>query len=233
MEKILPGLKSHYFKPNKGFFEEEAWQAGAYLCGIDEVGRGCFAGPVVAVAALLPAHTDHPLLIDSKILSETNRLIAYAWLQQHARWATGIINADLIDNLNIYQATRRAMKRAFYGLLSQLPPDRYPLHAVAIDAMPLTFTGYADIPVHAHPKGESWSPSVAAASIIAKVIRDQLMAQAAQEFPAYAFDAHKGYGTPTHQQALTLHGPSLFHRTTFLKEQSSATTDKNAQTSLF
>lgn len=232
MEKILPGQKGLYFRPNKGIFEEEAWKAGAYLCGIDEVGRGCLAGPVVAVAALLPAQTDHPLLVDSKILSETNRLTAYAWLQQHALWGTGIISADLIDTLNIYKATQKAMKRAFYGLLSQLSP-RHSLHAVAIDAMPLSFTGYAHLPVHAHPKGESWSPSIAAASIIAKVLRDQMMTQAAKDFPAYVFDAHKGYGTPIHQHGLALQGPSLFHRATFLKEQSTSSTDQSAQTTLF
>ncbi len=232
MEKILSRPKSLYFRPNKNVFEEEAWKAGSYVCGIDEVGRGCLAGPVVAVAALLPPYTDHSLLVDSKILSETNRLEAYAWLQENAVWATGIISADLVDTLNIYRATQKAMRRAFFGLLAQMGNHRT-LHAVTIDAMPLSFIGYTHIPVHAHPKGESWSCSVAAASIIAKVLRDHLMSQAAQDFPSYFFDAHKGYGTASHHQGLSFAGPSLLHRVSFLKDSSTTSRDHNEQTSLF
>ncbi len=231
MEKNLSRTRPVCFRPETGMYEQKAWRAGAYLCGIDEVGRGCLAGPVIAVAALLPLQTAHPLLVDSKILTETKRLIAYSWLKEHAVWGTGIISSGLIDELNIYQATQRAMKKAVYTLMSQLPSS-HTIDSVVIDAMPLFLKGYEDIPIHSYPKGESWSSSIAAASIIAKVTRDELMTQIVGQFPAHGMELHKGYGTPIHQQALQASGITLIHRVTFLKSLL-AQEDKTGQTTLF
>lgn len=231
MEKILSTKRKLFFKPEIGIFEQEAWSTGAYLCGIDEVGRGCFAGPVVAVAAILPLHTQHELLVDSKILTETKRDVAYAWLQEHALWATGIVSPQQVDECNIYKATQKAMRKAVYGLFSALPAHDN-INSIAIDAMPLEVKGLEHIPVHAYPKGEWWSPSIAAASIIAKVTRDRLMADMASHFPTYHFQGHKGYGTAVHQESIQRAGPSFMHRVSFLKSFA-PTHDTAHQQSLF
>lgn len=201
---------------HKNQFEMAAWAQGHAICGIDEVGRGCLAGPVVTAAVILPPHSNHELLRDSKTMSEAQRLTAYAWIVQNAWYGVGIINHRIIDERNIWHATLIAMKKAFMqvAVVSPLSPQ-----VVVIDAMPLSLSGtsHAALPIHYFCKGESLSVSIAAASIVAKVQRDALMTRMNQVFPGYHFADHKGYATKKHQAALIAQPPSLIHRTTFLR----------------
>jgi len=191
-------------------FELEAWKEGKLVFGVDEVGRGCLSGPVVACCLALRPFSTHELMIDSKILTENKLLEASAWIKHNSVYAFGVINASLIDELNIYQATQLAMKRAYFGLLTHPLLPKKP-SCVLIDAVPLEL----DVPVFSFIKGESKSVSIAAASIMAKVYRDKLLQVLAPSFPVYSFNLNKGYGTVLHQGGIGLHGLSLAHRKTF------------------
>lgn len=192
-----------YFKQNK------------VVCGIDEVGRGCLAGPVVVAAATLHTQAKHPLLRDSKLLSPSELQVAYDWIIPRCSFAVAWGHQGQIDTLNIYQATLRAMKRAYMQLytIADTKPS-----VVLVDAMPLKFDGIFDESpeVISLIKGESQSRSIAAASIIAKVTRDRMIRSMDLVIPGYRFSDHKGYGTAVHKKSLALYGPSLLHRTTFL-----------------
>lgn len=200
-------------KFKKNSYEKAAWQIGALVCGIDEVGRSCLAGPVVAAAVILKAGVKHPLLKDSKLLSAEQRLRVYTWLQKnmHAS-AVALVHPRTIDKINIYQATMVAMKRAVTQLLASthVQPS-----SILVDAIPLQLT--QSIPVMAFCKGESLSSSIAAASIIAKVTRDALMIRLDTIVPGYAFSANKGYGTRVHKTALSQYSHCLLHRIRFLR----------------
>ena len=199
----------------KNQFETTAWDRKATICGIDEVGRGCLAGPVVTAAAILPVNINHDLLRDSKTLSEKQREIAYLLLIKNCWYGVGLINNRLIDKHNIYQATLLAMKKALVQVLIHAPEQP---EIIVIDAMPLKTgdTGFGAIPVHFFTKGESKSTSIAAASIIAKVTRDRMMQHFNKAFPGYYLDGHKGYATKKHREVLQIQPPSLIHRNTFL-----------------
>lgn len=216
MEKHIKITKRSNIRVNKkNTLEFLAWDAHSLVCGIDEVGRGCLAGPVVAAAVILPPYKNHPLLKDSKLLTEKELLTGYRWIIKHCTYSVGIINNRIIDKNNIWQASLQAMERALMNLLAgqkTLPS------AILIDAMPinLALTGYNAIQVHYFPKGERLSTSIAAASIIAKVTRDRLMADMDIIFPKYAFGEHKGYATKKHKQAILKHGHTIIHRMSFL-----------------
>jgi ribonuclease HII len=190
----------------------EEFERAARLCGyrriagIDEAGRGPLAGPVVAAAVVLPIRCRLSGVDDSKQLSkgERDRLYA-AILDQALGIGIGSADVDEIDRLNILQATRLAMRRAIEQLA---PPPDYLL----IDAVTLPGIGISVRPII---KGDSLSLSIAAASIIAKVTRDRLMAEYHDMFPEYDFLSHKGYGTTRHLQRLARHGPCSIHRRTF------------------
>jgi ribonuclease HII len=190
----------------------EEFERAARLCGyrriagIDEAGRGPLAGPVVAAAVVLPARCRLSGIDDSKQLSEGERARLYAAILEHAV-GMGIGSADVgeIDRLNILEATKLAMRRAIDQLA---PPPDYLL----IDAVTLPGIGIPERPII---KGDSLSLSIAAASIIAKVTRDRLMAEYHDMFPEYDFLSHKGYGTRKHLQRLARHGPCSIHRRTF------------------
>lgn len=225
-------LSSTPLNPSK--FEEKTWSTQAYLCGIDEVGRGCLAGPVVTSAVILKPFKTHPLLKDSKILTENKRNEAAAWIYDNSWYSFGIIDAHLVDKLNIYKATQLAMKKALYGLFSNPTAPRPEL--ILIDAMPLSLAGdLGSIKIDSFTKGESKSISIAASSILAKVKRDELMKRMDTFFPGYDLSSNKGYGSKTHQAGILLHQPSIIHRTTFLtklkKEEQNG--DKGRQASLF
>lgn len=181
------------------------------IAGIDEAGRGCWAGPVVAAAVVLgPAIETHPALLDgvddSKKLSAIQRDNCYERIRTLAAGVgVGIVPAFLIDGYGILPATRLAMLTALFAL-PHLPD------ALLIDAVPLHDL---HIPQRAIIRGDSASLSIAAASIIAKVTRDRLMTTAAHAYPGYSFELHKGYGTPAHQAALQRLGCSPIHRLTF------------------
>jgi ribonuclease HII len=197
-----------------GHFEATAWATNEFICGIDEVGRGCLAGPLMTAAVILPQNTSFELLQDSKMLCEADRLKAYSWIKSNAWYATGIVHHRMIDDHNIWQATLIGMKKALMHLLATAP---HRPSAIVIDAMPLKLgdTGYANIPVHSFCKGESLSASIAAASIVAKVKRDALMKRLNILFPGYYFADHKGYATEKHTIALWSKPKSIIHRSTF------------------
>lgn len=190
----------------------EEFERAARLCGyrriagIDEAGRGPLAGPVVAAAVVLPVRCRLSGIDDSKQLSEGERARLYAAILEHAV-GMGIGSADVgeIDRLNILEATKLAMRRAIDQLA---PPPDYLL----IDAVTLPGIGIPERPII---KGDTLSLSIAAASIIAKVTRDRLMAEYHDMFPEYDFLSHKGYGTREHLQRLARHGPCSIHRRTF------------------
>lgn len=179
------------------------------ICGVDEAGRGPLAGPVCAAAVILPAHLELPGLTDSKKLSDKRRRELFPQIQQQAvSYGIGFASEKEIDEINILQATFLAMERA----LSQLSvkPD-----LTLIDGNREKDFG---IPVRTVVKGDSLSANIAAASILAKVSRDDLMLEAAKQYPQYGFDVHKGYGTKAHYEALEKYGPCPLHRQTFLKK---------------
>lgn len=216
MEKISNKLITSNLPPDPYFYEKELWAQTAYLCGVDEVGRGCLAGPVVTAAVILRPFSFHPLLKDSKILTEKKRNEAATWIVDNSWYAYGSVSATDIDLLNIYKATQEAMKQAIYGVFSQLP-DPNKGQCILIDAMPLSLAALKQTRILSFPFGESRSVSIAAASILAKVKRDKLMERIDRFFPGYGFGKHKGYGTKLHQEALNLQSASLMHRTTFIK----------------
>ena len=219
---------------NPAQFEQKTWSYQAYLCGMDEVGRGCLAGPVVTSAVILHPHKIHPLLKDSKILTEKKRLEAAEWIYKNSWYSFGVINARLVDDFNIYQATQLAMKKALYGLFTNPSAPRPEL--ILIDAMPLSLAGeLKTIKIASFTKGESKSVSIAAASILAKVKRDALMKRMHSFFPGYDLSSNKGYGSPTHIKSISTNKSSVIHRTTFLKnfKKEEKDGDQRRQTSLF
>jgi ribonuclease HII len=181
------------------------------LAGIDEAGRGCWAGPVVAAAVVLrPEALAGPAALadidDSKQMSAAARERGYWLVREHAVGVgVGVVPAFLIDAYGIVPATRLAMVAALLSLPC-------PVDALLIDALPLPELPY---PQEVLIKGDARCLSIAAASVVAKVTRDRLMRTAHLAFPAYGFAEHKGYGTAAHQQALLRHGPCALHRHTF------------------
>jgi len=210
------GIKRQRVNFIKDYYEKTAWERQLRVCGIDEVGRGCLAGPLVTAAVILPPKKAvYHLLKDSKELSEANRVKACKWVKKHCFYGIGIVHNRIIDQHNIYQATKIAMKKALIGALSSCPST---VSAILIDAVPLNLadTNYKDIPVHAFPKGEKYSSSIAAASILAKITRDRLMEQFDVIFPGYKLGKHKGYAATEHKAAIIDQGHTIIHRTTFL-----------------
>ena len=179
-----------------------------YIAGIDEVGRGPLAGPVVAGCVILPKDCDILYLNDSKQLSEKKREELYDIIMEKAV-ATGIgyASPERIDEINILQADYEAMREAIGKL--NVTPDILLNDAVNIPEV--------DIPQVPIIKGDAKSASIAAGSIIAKVTRDRLMVEYAKVFPEYGFDSNKGYGSATHIAAIKKYGPSIIHRKTFIK----------------
>lgn len=189
-------------------FERRAVRQGwKIIAGVDEAGRGPLAGPVVAAAVVLPAHFHHDVLTDSKQLTvaQRNDLFAYLTSAPSIRYGIGIGSVELIDRINILQATHWAMLEA----LSKLSPQ--PDHVLVDGLRVPTMT----IPQTAVVKGDAKSYSIAAASVIAKVTRDRLMEQFHAEYPQFNFAQHKGYATPEHLAAIEKHGACPIHRKTF------------------
>lgn len=214
---------------NKNFFEQTSWQKNELICGIDEVGRGCLAGPVVVAAVVLFANKISRHLRDSKIMTPEEREKAYHWIIKNSWHSIALVHHRAIDQHNIYQATLIAMKRAYLQLMPLLPQQP---RTVVIDAMPLKLanTAYYETEVYYFPFGESKSSSIAAASIVAKVTRDRIMAQQYEKiFPEFEFASHKGYGTPPHKRHVRQLGHTLIHRMNFLAAVLAHTTDDEAQ----
>ena len=179
------------------------------ICGVDEAGRGPLAGPVCAAAVILPEHLQIPGLNDSKKLTDKKRRELFPVIQEQAiAYGIGLASEQEIDEINILQATFLAMRRALEQLTVR--PE-----IALIDGNRETDFG---LPVKTVVKGDSLSANIAAASILAKVTRDNIMVELAQQYPEYGFEIHKGYGTKDHYEALRTYGPCPIHRKTFLKK---------------
>lgn len=179
----------------------------AYVAGIDEAGRGPLAGPVVAAAVILPKDIFLPFLNDSKKVTEKRRDVLFDEIKQNAiAYGIGIVSNTLIDEINILQATYEAMREAINAL--EKTPDVLLVDAVHIPDINIKQVGIV--------KGDAKSVNIAAASILAKVTRDRLMAEYDKIYPEYGFASNKGYGTATHIAALKEVGPCAIHRKSFI-----------------
>ena len=179
------------------------------ICGVDEAGRGPLAGPVCAAAVILPANLEIPGLNDSKKLSDKRRRELYPVIMEQAvAYGIGLADHQEIDEINILQATFLAMERAISNL--SVKPE-----LALIDGNREKNFG---VPVKTVIHGDSLSASIAAASVLAKVTRDDIMLKMAEEYPGYGFEVHKGYGTKAHYEALAQKGPCPIHRMSFLKK---------------
>lgn len=187
----------------------EEWLAGCGYCrvaGVDEAGRGSLAGPVVAAAVIADPRCSLPGVDDSKCLTAPEReRLAAAIRATAVAWTVVAVAADVIDRINILEATRRAMCQAVSGLKPE--PDCLVVDAVAL-------SGFR-VPCLPLIRGDSISYGIACASILAKVERDRMMTELDREYPAYGFKVHKGYGVPEHLQALEAYGPCPVHRLTY------------------
>ena len=187
---------------------ERQYSEYKYICGIDEVGRGPLAGPVVTAAVILPKDIQILYVNDSKKLTGEKREALYKVIQEKAiDISVGIVNKDIIDEINILNGTYEAMKSAIRQL--KIQPD-----VILVDAVTIP-----DITIPQEPiiKGDEKSISIAASSIIAKVTRDKMMVQYDELFPEYQFAKNKGYGTKEHIEALKKYGPCPIHRQSFIK----------------
>lgn len=194
---------------NMWAIEDGFYQEGTQIiCGVDEAGRGPLAGPVCAAAVILPPHLDIPGLDDSKKLSDKRRRDLFPMIcEQALAYGIAFATEQEIDEINILQATFLAMQRALDQL--KIRPD-----LALIDGNRQKDFG---LPVKTVVHGDSLSANIAAASVLAKVTRDDLMIRQAEMFPGYGFEIHKGYGTKAHYDALRKLGASPIHRMTFLR----------------
>ena len=179
------------------------------ICGVDEAGRGPLAGPVCAAAVILPRGLELPGLNDSKKLTDKKRRELFPVIKEKAiAYGIGLASHEEIDEINILQATYLAMERAIAQLEGKAD-------FALIDGNRAKDFG---LPVRTVVKGDSLSASIAAASVLAKVTRDDIMLEMAEKYPQYGFEVHKGYGTKAHYEALREHGHSDIHRMSFLKK---------------
>ncbi len=193
----------------KGMKEfDNSYSGSAYICGIDEVGRGPLAGPVVTAAVIMPKESEILYVNDSKKLSKAKREELAEIIQREAvSISFGILSPKVIDELNIYEATKKAMSMAVEGL--KVRPDELLIDAMKLDDI--------DIPQQSIIKGDAKSYSIACASIVAKVKRDRMMEEYANQYPGYRFERNSGYGTAEHIEALKSIGPCDIHRRSFIK----------------
>lgn len=189
-------------------YENELYDKGiSYIGGVDEVGRGPLIGPVVAACCVLPKDFYLEGLNDSKKLSEKKRNIFFDYIKEHAVcYGIGIISPEVIDKVNIYEATKLAM----YDAIKQVR-EKVNLEHVLVDAMPLSL----DIDVTPIIKGDAKSASIAAASVLAKVTRDRMMIELDSKYPMYGFKSHKGYPTKKHLEAIEKYGLIDGYRKTY------------------
>ncbi len=202
---VLRIMKKNWF-----LYENLAHMSGHKLvCGVDEAGRGPLAGPVFAAAVILPYHLVIDGINDSKKLSEKKRDVLYDKIKSQAiAYNISLATEKEIDKINILNATLLAMKRAVEGL--KVKPD-----FILIDGNKMPDLDVASCAI---VKGDSLSASIAAASILAKVERDNLMKLLSKKYPQYSFEKHKGYGTKLHIELIKKYGPSKIHRKSFLKK---------------
>lgn len=207
-KKQLADYEKELARTEQMKYYEKQYASYLSICGIDEVGRGPLAGPVVAGAVILPKDCDILYLNDSKQLSEKKREELYeVILEKAVATGLGYVSPERIDEINILQATYEAMRQAVAALSPQ--PDLLLNDAVTIPGITIR-----QVPII---KGDAKSISIAAASILAKVTRDRLMVQYDSVFPEYGFASNKGYGAAAHIEALRKYGPTPIHRRSFIK----------------
>lgn len=183
------------------------YQFGCMEAGCDEAGRGCLAGPVVAAAVILPDDFHHPWLNDSKQLTEKRREALRPVIEREAiAWAVGECSPSEIDEMNILNASIEAMHRAIRAL-------QVPARSVIVDGN--RFKPLGNLPWQTFVKGDGRFGNIAAASILAKTHRDEMMRRLAEKYPAYGWEINKGYPTKAHRKAIADFGPSPLHRSTF------------------
>lgn len=205
-------------KPPSITRERLAWESGRLLIGVDEVGRGPLAGPVVAAAVAFPPHAGRILrLRDSKVLTARRREALAAMIERRAAVVgVGAASVKVIDRVNIRVATAIAMRRALSRALGLRPGERLDGRrfriAVLIDGLPLPEIGMEH---QAVVDGDALCYSIAAAGVVAKVVRDRLMQRLARRHPGYGWETNMGYGTPDHLAAIDLTGPCIHHRRSF------------------
>lgn len=188
---------------------EEREKGNTVICGVDEAGRGCLCGSVYAAAVILPPDYYHPLLNDSKKLSEKKREELYDHITENATaWSVAFATVEEIEEINILNAAMLAMRRAVAGLET-------PVDIALIDG---NIARGFECKTRTVVKGDSISPSIAAASILAKVSRDRYITELSKKYPEYSFEKHKGYATKAHMDAIRDHGPCEIHRPSFLKK---------------
>ncbi len=197
------------FLPIKKFLDQSSRHYKVF-CGIDEVGRGPWAGPLVACALILKKDVPIPGCADSKMLTAAQREKLFKKLQTLAVYGVGIVTVEEVDNLGLIAATNKAFVRALKDLADK--PDAITPEFLLVDGRDKLQLPH---PFKTVIKGDSKIKIIACASIIAKVTRDRMMVDLAKKYPHYAFEDHKGYGTKRHQQALHLHGPCAIHRKSF------------------
>lgn len=194
---------------------ETSYMKGVLEAGCDEAGRGPLAGPVFAAAVILPEGFSHPLLDDSKKMSEKNRLLLRDIIMKEAvAWAVAEVSPEEIDRINILRASFEAMTRAVESL--SVRPEH-----LLIDGN--RFISRLDLPYRCEVKGDGRFANIAAASVLAKTARDERMMQLAAEFPGYGWEKNKGYPTREHRQAVARLGATPHHRMTFLHEKDQLT----------
>lgn len=188
-------------------YEKSLWQKYNSIAGLDEAGRGAWAGPVVAAAVIVSPHCHIDGIDDSKKLTPKKRDELYNKIIENCvSYAVGIVNSDVIDEINILQATKRAMLQAVAGL--EIQADY-----LLIDGKNMELA--TSIPQKSIIDGDALSFSIAAASILAKVTRDRMMMELIKKYPEYSFEKHKGYGTKAHQEALKQFGCTPIHRKSY------------------
>lgn len=187
-------------------YEKKLWKTCDWVAGLDEAGRGCWAGPVVAAAVIFPKNVDLPGVNDSKKLTAEKREIFFDQILENAlAFGIGIIDPKIIDEINILEASKKAMLLAVEQMKTQ------PQYLLIDGNMSLRTA----IPQQAIISGDALSLSIAAASILAKVTRDRLMVKLSETYPGYGFEKHKGYGTAIHRKALDNLGLSPIHRLSY------------------
>ncbi len=207
--KKLEKLRQEKERMHEMFAYERKYGQYNYICGVDEVGRGPFAGPVVAAAVILPKDCDILYLNDSKKISEKKRDILYDEIYEKAvAVGIGMASEKVIDEINILQATYKAMQSAIEKL--EAVPD-----LLLNDAVTIPEISIPQVPII---KGDAKSASIAAASIVAKVTRDRMMKEYDAVYPGYQFARNKGYGTKAHIEAIRAQGICEIHRRTFVKK---------------
>ena len=213
-------LSAEFIKPlAAGHIEEATYSLGYHrIAGVDEVGRGPLAGPVVAAAVILPRGFSHPGIKDSKMLTRAQRETVAPIIRENAvSWAVGIVDVDEIDRRNILNASLLAMAKAYGGLR---PAPDYLLidgnHVLPCELLLMDIADGGRLPgQRSIVKGDRLCLAIAAASILAKVARDELMVRLDKDYPEYGFAKHKGYGSAAHLEALRRLGPSPVHRRSF------------------